>query len=154
MSGRQLHWIAASTAAVAVIAAVVFNDTSSDNSFRAHPFTVVGEFTPEVGQPVLATPTLDATTVQPATSSVHLPGAQARHTTSPSVPKPPPPPPPPPPPLPPPGNPPRVTLPITVPAYFPDCQTAWLLGAAPIRRGEPGYRRELDRNDNGVACER
>ena len=26
-------------------------------------------------------------------------------------------------------------------------------GAAPIHRGEPGYRAELDRDDDGIACE-
>ncbi|WP_205413119.1 excalibur calcium-binding domain-containing protein [Austwickia chelonae] len=27
-------------------------------------------------------------------------------------------------------------------------------GTAPLRRGDPGYRPELDRDGDGVACER
>lgn len=38
-------------------------------------------------------------------------------------------------------------------AYFPNCSAARAAGAAPIRRGEPGYRSGLDRDDDGIACE-
>lgn len=38
-------------------------------------------------------------------------------------------------------------------AYFTNCSAARAAGAAPIRRGEPGYRSALDRDDDGVACE-
>ncbi|WP_417323113.1 excalibur calcium-binding domain-containing protein [Erythrobacter aureus] len=37
--------------------------------------------------------------------------------------------------------------------YFPNCDSARAAGAAPIRRGEAGYRRALDRDNDGVACE-
>ena len=37
--------------------------------------------------------------------------------------------------------------------YFPNCDAARAAGAAPIRRGEAGYRRALDRDNDGVACE-
>lgn len=37
--------------------------------------------------------------------------------------------------------------------YYPDCAAARAAGAAPMRRGEPGYRSGLDRNNNGIACE-
>ena len=37
--------------------------------------------------------------------------------------------------------------------YYPNCSTARAAGAAPIRRGEPGYRAELDRDGDGTACE-
>lgn len=38
-------------------------------------------------------------------------------------------------------------------AYFKNCTQARAAGAAPIYRGEPGYRRKLDRDGDGVACE-
>jgi len=38
--------------------------------------------------------------------------------------------------------------------FFASCHLARLAGAAPIERGEPGYRRGLDRDHDGVACER
>ncbi|MDW9450909.1 calcium-binding protein [Sinorhizobium meliloti] len=37
--------------------------------------------------------------------------------------------------------------------YFPNCAAARAAGAAPIYAGEPGYRRKLDRDGDGVACE-
>ncbi|MEV6658656.1 excalibur calcium-binding domain-containing protein [Nocardia fluminea] len=38
-------------------------------------------------------------------------------------------------------------------AYYKNCDAARAAGAAPIHIGEPGYRPELDRNKDGVACE-
>src|SRR5688500_16455893 len=37
--------------------------------------------------------------------------------------------------------------------YFPSCGAAGTVRAPPIRRGEPGYARHLDRDGNGIACE-
>ena len=37
--------------------------------------------------------------------------------------------------------------------YYKNCTEARAAGAAPIRRGEPGYRPQLDRDDDGIACE-
>lgn len=37
--------------------------------------------------------------------------------------------------------------------YYSDCAEARAAGAAPISAGEPGYRSELDRNGDGIACE-
>jgi hypothetical protein len=37
--------------------------------------------------------------------------------------------------------------------YFANCDAARAAGAAPIHRGQPGYRRALDRDNDGVACE-
>ena len=37
--------------------------------------------------------------------------------------------------------------------YYPNCDAARAAGAAPIHRGEPGYRPELDADDDGIACE-
>lgn len=38
-------------------------------------------------------------------------------------------------------------------AYYPNCSAARSAGAAPLRLGDPGYRSELDRDGDGVACE-
>lgn len=38
--------------------------------------------------------------------------------------------------------------------YYANCAAARRAGAAPIYRGEPGYRRGLDRDNDGVACDR
>lgn len=37
--------------------------------------------------------------------------------------------------------------------YFENCSEAREAGEAPIYRSEPGYRDELDRDGDGVACE-
>jgi hypothetical protein len=37
--------------------------------------------------------------------------------------------------------------------YYPNCSAARAAGAAPVRRGEPGYARHLDRDGDGVGCE-
>jgi outer membrane biosynthesis protein TonB len=149
MAGRQWHWIVAGMAAVAVFVAVLLNDTTSSSIVRADPFASV-DYTPEVGRPILATPTVDATTVTKATPppvQQQPPVKQtppAAPTPSTAEPKPP-------------AKPPKVTVTLTIPeipVYFPDCETAWFFGAAPIEEDEPGYRRELDRDRDGVACER
>ena len=37
--------------------------------------------------------------------------------------------------------------------YYPNCAAVRADGAAPLRRGEPGYASHLDRDNDGVACE-
>jgi len=37
--------------------------------------------------------------------------------------------------------------------YWPSCRNAKAAGTAPIYKGEPGYRIELDRDRDGIACE-
>ncbi|WP_454972631.1 excalibur calcium-binding domain-containing protein [Corynebacterium propinquum] len=37
--------------------------------------------------------------------------------------------------------------------YFQNCAAARAAGAAPLHAGEPGYRSQLDRDKDGVACE-
>ncbi|RDI68331.1 excalibur calcium-binding domain-containing protein [Nocardia pseudobrasiliensis] len=49
-------------------------------------------------------------------------------------------------------------LPVTTQApapevYYPNCAAARAAHAAPIYRGEPGYRPGLDRDNDGIACE-
>jgi len=49
---------------------------------------------------------------------------------------------------------PRVTTtPTTTGKYYPSCTAARADGAAPLRRGDAGYRLALDRDGDGVACE-
>jgi hypothetical protein len=36
---------------------------------------------------------------------------------------------------------------------YPNCAAARAAGAAPVRRGQPGYGKHLDRDDDGVGCE-
>lgn len=38
-------------------------------------------------------------------------------------------------------------------AYYANCSAVRAAGAAPIRRGEPGYARKLDRDGDGIGCE-
>jgi endonuclease YncB( thermonuclease family) len=45
------------------------------------------------------------------------------------------------------------TLPPASSLYFRDCREAWAAGAAPIYRGQPGYRSEMDGDGDGIACE-
>jgi hypothetical protein len=50
---------------------------------------------------------------------------------------------------------PRTTAPATTTpsAYYANCTEARQAGAAPIYRGQPGYRPALDRDGDGIACE-
>jgi hypothetical protein len=38
--------------------------------------------------------------------------------------------------------------------YYPNCAAARAAGAAPVRIGQPGYASHLDRDADGVGCER
>ena len=37
--------------------------------------------------------------------------------------------------------------------YYRNCSEARAAGAAPVRRGDPGYAKHLDRDGDGVGCE-
>lgn len=37
--------------------------------------------------------------------------------------------------------------------YYPGCNAVRAAGAAPLYRGQPGYRPEMDGDDDGIACE-
>ena len=39
-------------------------------------------------------------------------------------------------------------------AYYQNCDAARAAGVAPIYEGEPGYRPGLDRDKDGIACDR
>ncbi|MDO5061106.1 MAG: excalibur calcium-binding domain-containing protein, partial [Actinomycetaceae bacterium] len=38
--------------------------------------------------------------------------------------------------------------------YYANCAQAKAAGVAPLRRGQPGYRPALDRDGDGIACEK
>jgi len=40
-----------------------------------------------------------------------------------------------------------------VTTYYRYCSDARAAGVAPLNRGDPGYRPELDADDDGIACE-
>jgi hypothetical protein len=42
---------------------------------------------------------------------------------------------------------------IEASVYYSGCNEARLVGAAPIHRGQPGYREEMDGDGDGIACE-
>lgn len=48
---------------------------------------------------------------------------------------------------------PTTAPPTTAAVYYKNCTAARDAGAAPIRRGEPGYGSHLDRDGDGIACE-
>lgn len=54
-----------------------------------------------------------------------------------------------------PPPPPAPSAPSAPPAevYYANCAAARAAGAAPLYRGDPGYRSGLDRDGDGVACE-
>ncbi len=54
-------------------------------------------------------------------------------------------------PVPPPVQQPVPQQPASV--YYPNCDTARAAGVAPLHRGDAGYRPELDRDNDGIACE-
>ncbi|WP_324193686.1 excalibur calcium-binding domain-containing protein [Nocardia otitidiscaviarum] len=49
---------------------------------------------------------------------------------------------------------PDAPTPETPSAYYRSCAEARAAGAAPLHRGDPGYRSGLDRDGDGVACEK
>jgi hypothetical protein len=49
------------------------------------------------------------------------------------------------------SNPPKPKNPT--PVYYENCDAVRAAGAAPIRRGDPGYASHLDRDGDGIGCE-
>ena len=43
--------------------------------------------------------------------------------------------------------------PDTSNVYYKNCTEAWAAGAAPVKVGEPGYGKHLDRDGDGIGCE-
>jgi hypothetical protein len=51
------------------------------------------------------------------------------------------------------GAPTSIASSIATATYYPGCNAARAAGAAPIYRGQPGYREEMDGDSDGIACE-
>jgi Excalibur calcium-binding domain len=51
------------------------------------------------------------------------------------------------------GSPPPVQRAYGGSVYYVNCTAARAAGAAPVRAGQPGYARHLDRDGDGVGCE-
>jgi len=49
---------------------------------------------------------------------------------------------------------PVVAPPAAVVGPFASCTEAWAAGAAPVRAGDPGYAAKLDRDGDGIGCEK
>ncbi|MGN5373286.1 excalibur calcium-binding domain-containing protein [Sphingomonas hankookensis] len=47
----------------------------------------------------------------------------------------------------------RSASPARTGGAYANCSAARAAGAAPVRRGEPGYGRHLDRDNDGIGCE-
>ncbi|MFD6279228.1 excalibur calcium-binding domain-containing protein [Streptomyces sp. NPDC060209] len=47
----------------------------------------------------------------------------------------------------------KATKPAEPSVHYANCDAARAAGAAPVRRGDPGYAAHLDRDDDGVGCE-
>ncbi|WP_327139984.1 excalibur calcium-binding domain-containing protein [Nocardia sp. NBC_01327] len=94
--------------------------------------------------PLSATATPDSTTATTETLLTTFAPAlrQPEITTVPEVPLPP---------APPPAVVPTTDAPS---AYYSSCAEARRAGVAPLRRGDPGYRPGLDRDGDGIACEK
>jgi len=89
-------------------------------------------------------PTTEATTTAPPpTEPPTTPAPTAPPTTAA---------PPPPTTQPPVTSPPTTSAPAAAP-YYANCAAAKAAGAAPLYRGQPGYRSGLDRDNDGIACE-
>jgi len=50
--------------------------------------------------------------------------------------------------------PPTTPAPTAASVYYANCAQAKAAGAAPLYRGQPGYREALDRDGDGIACEK
>ncbi|MEU5715610.1 excalibur calcium-binding domain-containing protein [Streptomyces sp. NPDC020403] len=48
---------------------------------------------------------------------------------------------------------PKAEAPVEPSVYYANCDAARAAGAAPVRRGDPGYAAHLDRDNDGVGCE-
>lgn len=95
------------------------------------PRPVVGSVQTTLRVVVTTTPATTTSTAAPATTQATVPAttpATAPATT-------------------------RATTPAASAVFYPNCAAVRAAGAAPIRRGDPGYSSSLDRDGDGIACE-
>ncbi|ALG05821.1 excalibur calcium-binding domain-containing protein [Kibdelosporangium phytohabitans] len=124
-----------------------------DQDLRALGLTILRYVSPD-GTQVLPDPTWTVTSVDGAGSAARAdsviyikvnkpappppPKTTTKATLNPAPPKPPQP----------------VAPPPAAAAYYKNCAAAKAAGAAPVRRGQPGYGSHLDRDGDGIGCER
>jgi outer membrane biosynthesis protein TonB len=147
-------WVGGVAAVVAVFA--LAGQCGGDDA--AAPVADTAQIAPTTGpapiQPALAAPTTAATTTRPAPTTTR----PAPTPTPTPEPQPTPRPQPRPEPQPQPRPQPAVAEnddddKDSGSVYYKNCAAARAAGAAPVRRGEPGYARHLDRDGDGVGCE-
>jgi hypothetical protein len=123
---------------------------TADQQLRTLGFAVFRYLAPD-GKQVTPDPSWTVVSVDGAGSSLRPDAVIIVRVDKPA---PPPPPKPTPKPVPPP--PPVEPEPAPEPpaaAYYKNCDAARAAGAAPLHRGDPGYRSALDRDKDGTACE-
>jgi hypothetical protein len=142
-------WWPAALAAVVVVGLIGVASGASENKDKAEAVaTTTTQATTTTTTRANRTPTTTTTRPTTTTTSTTAPPttttAPPTTTTAPPMTAPPPPP---------------VTAapapPVTAPpsAYYANCDAVRAAGADPLYRGQPGYRSELDRDHDGVACE-
>jgi hypothetical protein len=133
----------ATTIATQVLAAEVTSTVSPSSSSTAVTSTTVAApastVAPTIAAPTTAKPAVtEPPRVLPIAAPVDTEPAAAAPETSPAATTA--------------GTSPASTAPGTS-VYFKNCAEARAAGAAPLHRGDPGYRAALDKDNDGIACE-
>ncbi|WP_086007978.1 excalibur calcium-binding domain-containing protein [Nocardia concava] len=144
---RHSLYLAALTACTLLAAACGSTSTSgpAPTTPKTTTATTTAAPTTTTATPTAApTPTAVTSPPQPIQPLVPPPAAAPPTTTAVAAP--------PPAPQAPPAEPP--TTKPTPSVYYKTCADAKRAGAAPLHRGDPGYRPDLDRDGDGIACEK
>jgi hypothetical protein len=120
-------------ALVVGVSLLLRGDDEPQQAASREPITI--ETVPTTTTTVAATTTLPTTTTTVPPTTTIVPPTTV--TTTPPI-------------VPPPTEP---SPPTTEEVRYRDCFQAWLAGALPLRRGDPGYGPHLDRDGDGEACE-
>ena len=120
-------------ALVVGVSLLLRGDHEPQQAASREPITI--ETVPTTTTTVAATTTLPTTTTTVPPTTTIVPPTTV--TTTPPI-------------VPPPTEP---SPPTTEEVRYRDCFQAWLAGALPLRRGDPGYGPHLDRDGDGEACE-
>lgn len=133
-------------AAIALITAAGGDDPPRKTDTPAQLVGSVPATTSTTAAPTSAAPTTTepATTAAPTTTTAATTTEAPTTTAAPTT-------------LPPTTAAPTFTVPPTsrTPSvYYANCDDAIAAGAAPIQRGQPGYRSALDRDGDGTACDK
>lgn len=142
--GRRNLWLAGGFAALLIVG--VASTGEGEDRAAATPaatdtvtatVTETATMTVTQTQTVYPSPEVSTETGQPASAPVPLAGTQRAATDAPARSA-------------------AGSAPTTAATavYFANCADARARGAAPLYRGQPGYRAGLDRDNDGVACER